>query len=78
MMLDQIVRKQEKQIMERDSKPKTVGVKVPPNIYQRLVLLKTKRRLGSIKAAALLAIERGVMVLLNETPPPSKPHGEAQ
>lgn len=49
-----------------DPGAKMIGLKVVPALYRRLALIKRKRRLRSIRAAALLAMERGARLLLNE------------
>jgi hypothetical protein len=65
MMLEQIERKhrkmmEEQQLPPKPTKPKIVGVKVEPDLYQQLLLLKKRRGLTSIKAALLLAAEEGI------------------
>lgn len=49
---------------------KTVGVPVPPALYKRLVLVKERHGLSSIKAAVLMASDHGCAALLNEKKAP--------
>ena len=65
MMLEQIEKKQAAQMEERDTpKPKTIGVKTPPELYARLTQLKKAKGLKSLKEAMLLAAEKGCDELL--------------
>lgn len=60
-MLEQIEKKQQEQIAERETpRPKTIGAKVPPDLYAKLARLKERAGLKSMKEALLLAAERGV------------------
>jgi hypothetical protein len=45
---------------------KTVGIPVPPDLYAGLATVKLRRGLPSLRAAALLALRRGVGALLTE------------
>lgn len=62
-MLEQIEKKQQEQIAERETpRPKTIGAKVPPDLYAKLARLKEREGLKSMKEALLLAAQRGVSV----------------
>jgi hypothetical protein len=68
MMLEQIEKKHAKMIEERvlppkPEKAKVVGVKVEPNLYQQLAILKERRGLKSIKEAMLMAAREGLRYL---------------
>lgn len=66
MMLEQIEKRQREMLeeFEKKQKPKTIGVPTPPDLYEKLVRLKEKEGLSSLKKAMILAACKGVDQLL--------------
>jgi hypothetical protein len=54
-------------VAEVGGEGKTVGVRLAPDVYAQLMEVKRRHNTGSLKAAVLLAVSRGLDDLLGPT-----------